>query len=465
MPRRRTNRPVEELRSTWTSTADLEETIAAMFPSRPEDKLSPATSLPRAPNPHEPSNLGIHPADKLSPTTEDKLTPAPEDNMSPAPADKLTSDPEDKLTPPPVVNLTPPPEDNLAPAPGDNLTPAQDVTSRPDRRPMAATGPPEDKLSPGSGLDVRPEDKLAPPPGDSLPGVRYLTINNEVVNHRFVQRCDNVQGAHTPSEHLVYTTMWKALGSREDEGSAREGNLSMSLIMSRVSISKRNLRRVLQSLVEKFAIEVTEYEDRTRSIPKKYRVWGFKATIERRQQAGFAYVYRNRNLITLARIESSRPEVNLTPGAGDNLSLGGGDNLTPGGEDRLTGGPPDNLTPNPEDNLSPFLINKESNRKTTSSSAPALIVEAILRDFGFVDDDAIQILIRKCRENAPDATDEEIAELGAMAARKVARMRNLEKPVGMLISQAAKFFVGAPFAVYRRERAEREERLRQLYEE
>ena len=30
------NRPIEQLRSTWTSTADLEETIAAMFLRGPE---------------------------------------------------------------------------------------------------------------------------------------------------------------------------------------------------------------------------------------------------------------------------------------------------------------------------------------------------------------------------------------------------------------------------------------------
>src|SRR3954454_12376511 len=40
MPRKRKDRPVERLRSTWTSTTDLEETMAAMFqvaaePSRP----------------------------------------------------------------------------------------------------------------------------------------------------------------------------------------------------------------------------------------------------------------------------------------------------------------------------------------------------------------------------------------------------------------------------------------------
>lgn len=84
--------------------------------------------------------------------------------------------------------------------------------------------------------------------------------------------------------------------------------------------------------------------------------------------------------------------------------------------------------------------------------------------FGFIDDDAIQILIRKCRENAPDIRDEEIAELGGLTARRVLRFRNVDNPVGLLIEQTAKCCVGEPFRRYREEKAEQERRIQQLYE-
>ena len=66
---------------------------------------------------------------------------------------------------------------------------------------------------------------------------------------------------------------------------------------------------------------------------------------------------------------------------------------------------------------------------------------------------------------APDATDEEIAELGAMTARRLTRMRNVQNHIGLLITRAAKCFFGEPFAIYRREKAERERRFAQYQEE
>ena len=41
------NRPIEQLRSTWTSTADLEETIAAMFLRGPEAAIQKIPYLTR----------------------------------------------------------------------------------------------------------------------------------------------------------------------------------------------------------------------------------------------------------------------------------------------------------------------------------------------------------------------------------------------------------------------------------
>jgi hypothetical protein len=52
-----------------------------------------------------------------------------------------------------------------------------------------------------------------------------------------------------------------------------------------------------------------------------------------------------------------------------------------------------------------------------------------------------------------------IAELGAMTARRLARMRGMPRIIGLLITQTAKCFLGEPFAIHRREKAERERRF------
>ena len=92
-----------------------------------------------------------------------------------------------------------------------------------------------------------------------------------------------------------------------------------------------------------------------------------------------------------------------------------------------------------------------------------LISNAIVSVLGIVDDDAIALLIQKCRQRTPDATDEEIAQLAAFQARRIARMRNVDNPIGLLIDQVPKCFDGEAFARYRREKAAEAKRLEELY--
>jgi hypothetical protein len=113
--------------------------------------------------------------------------------------------------------------------------------------------------------------------------------------------------------------------------------------------------------------------------------------------------------------------------------------------------------------VSPTYLSSSSIDNKSSTGAPPIVANAIIREFGFVDDDALQTLIRKCRHNAPDASDEEIAELGTMTARRIAKMRGIDNPVGLLIAQTANCFTGEPFAMYRREKAGQERRLAELY--
>ena len=212
--RRDPDKPVERLRSSWDSTADLEETLASMF--------------------HQETVPG------------DKLPPVPEE----------------------PVDLRPPVQNDLEPGPPDSL---------------AAATP------------------------DNLSGPLYETLDGVVVDGKCIRPFDAAQQGHTLSEHLVYTAMWRLLGSHGQDADSREGLLPMRLIAAKVSLSVRNLRRVLHSLIDKLAVDVTEYEDKTKSIPRRYRVWAPKAVVDRRRRAGFTHVYRSRNLITLAK-----PHANLS---------------------------------------------------------------------------------------------------------------------------------------------------------
>lgn len=369
----------------------------------------------------------------------------------------LNRTPQDNLTV--DVNLTAKDklsvEDNMASP--DTLPVRRDPATELGRATHVKLSPP-DSLEVAPGPPIPPPVKLTPPVNLKSTPVTYETLDGISIDHRFVSRFETVQAAHTSAEQLVYTTMWKLLGTRDDDGDSREGILSIGQIADKVAISARNLRRIMRSLEQKLAIEVTAFEDANRAIPRRYRVWGFRATMERRRRTGYAYVYRNRNLITLARVY---PQVNLTPPdtltGGPPDSLTGQDNLA--GRDKLAPAPPDNLGAQPPVNLSASINNSGVSNKTSSKQVPALIANAIVNAFGFIDDDALYQIVRKCRDIVPDATDEEIAELGAHQARRIARMRNLDNRIGLLISQVPKCFIGEPFARYRRETTEEVRRL------
>jgi hypothetical protein len=98
-------------------------------------------------------------------------------------------------------------------------------------------------------------------------------------------------------------------------------------------------------------------------------------------------------------------------------------------------------------------------------SAPLVVADAIIHEFGLIDDDALQVLIRKCRQNAPDITDEEIARIGAITARAVRRRSNVRNHVAVLIEQAAKYCCGRPFEIIRKELAEERRRAEELERE
>lgn len=112
-----------------------------------------------------------------------------------------------------------------------------------------------------------------------------------------------------------------------------------------------------------------------------------------------------------------------------------------------------------------ILLGRNALGKTSSSEASPLVCNAIMNVLGMIDDDAVALLIRKCRQSATDASDEEIAELAAFQCRRILRMRNVDNPVGMLIQQLPKCFEGESFARYRREKAEEAKRIEELYDQ
>ncbi len=229
-----------------------------------------------------------------------------------------------------VSFLNIPPDDNLASddrlAPTDKLAPddSQNVTtarvplgsppiaSSDDNLASANRLSTDDALS--SGVSMTP-DAMASTPS-------YVRLDGTPVDARRVREYHMAQEAHTSSEHLVYVTLWRHAGGGDpDRVPYRDVTMGLTTMSRMASVSRRNLIRVLQSLEEKFAIEVVKREISSTQEAKTYRVWSSKALLERRWERGFRWVYRSRNLVELVRLEN---------GVAPDGIMASGDSLTPG---------------------------------------------------------------------------------------------------------------------------------------
>jgi len=373
---------------------------------------------------------------------------------------------------PPASNLPSPgrllPDSKLPTPPEVAATPA--ASAQP-----SSSLPPDSNLHPGSDLLAAPEvlgtlpdsdlppDSNLPPGGNLLPGGEYRTSNGRLVRIRVAR---SVQDAHTSGEHLLLQIMWKrAIAETEDSRLLKAG---LSELARWTGAHKTSCRDYVRALIHKLAIEEAAMfrAEAGRDGSTVYRVFSFKAILERRRQAGLTHVIRT-GAVSF-----------VDPRSGEKVPAGGkllpGSNLPP--DSTLL--PPSNLLPGsnflaapgssqppaPGSNLR-GINNKQSQEAATSSKTPipALLADSILRELGFVDDDALRKLVDRCREVAPDASDEEIAELAALQARRIRRMSGVENPVALLLTQTPKCFAGQSFALYRKDRSDRQRRLAELY--
>jgi hypothetical protein len=140
-----------------------------------------------------------------------------------------------------------------------------------------------------------------------------------------------------------------------------------------------------------------------------------KEILNRRRSRGYAWIYRNRNVVALAKA------TNLSPGA----SLTSGVSLTP------------------DVSLTPSLASK----KESMSSA---FVEAT-PDF---DDDARRQLVDACRLVAPDVDDSEIATFTTQKRAQLGRRKGIQNLVGLLLTAVPKAMEGSELLRYREEKAQ-----------
>jgi hypothetical protein len=303
------------------------------------------------------------------------------------------------------------------------------------------------------------DTKTAPVGVSTVPFILELTppIVSEIRQVK-LRPVRSIQDGLTPGEFLLLTEMFKAgipMTGTKDRRLNAGGYRTLS---ERTRQDPKTVKRNRQGLLKKFCVEEIRANSCTEAT--QFRVFHFETILKEWRARGLNWVCRCGRTVQITTGSTggvfNTPPVGITA-----VPTGGVSKTAPDAATETTVGED---PPPPVGVLPSVLSNANTNKSTSTTAAQGtgaspVVATAIINAFGFVDDHALQLLIHRCRQNSPDATEEEIGELGAMTARRILRLRNVTSPVGLLIEQTAKCFIGKPFAMYRQERAERERRF------
>jgi hypothetical protein len=222
----------------------------------------------------------------------------------------------------------------------------------------------------------------------------------------------------------------------------------------RIRLSFNNSKATCLRLIQKLAVEEIAPEVSHERIGKTYRVFSYKAILERRRAKNMEWVVKNKGVeFVIPALGSSQgptisgpvPDIRITGTVPDRNSV----SITGRGALSISGRESVSITGSPLENSS-----REVLRQTPPSSSSA--VAAVLSEYGTIDDDAVQKIITECNRNAPDATPEEVIHFIREKGSVVANGK-IDNPIGFLIVYVPKCFVGDTLKLYREQQRQRRE--------
>jgi hypothetical protein len=320
----------------------------------------------------------------------------------------------------------------------------------------------------------------------------WLTESGELVPASRVKRIRLAQDVLSPAEESVYDTLWGVRSSaaltpasREERESYRIVQAGYDFLMKRTRLSKKTIQRIIDRLIDKSFIAIEKPADIYQRSSTVYRVFAYRAVLERQAQRGRFHVAKIGPGFVYVR-EVADPRL-----AGiSNLSTVVEPPMpTVAGTHPTTEAPSTGPTGARED---PTTVVAAATKKieqrleqgggvTTSSSASAgrfadtpepgqgseaaevrelrLLLERYL---GFIDDDAAHQLLRQCRLRAADCTLEEIAYF---VSHKLRSVNGIHNPVGFMLTAVPRHFENHGHSAVRAFLKEEQERRRRVWQE
>jgi hypothetical protein len=405
MTRRRKDKPVERLRAGWTSTDDLAETMAAMFQDPPA--IVPTDSAPNPP-PAIPS-------------------PPPQDLEN-----------RSALT---VVAL---PTDTVA---GES---SMMISAEP---PATVPVEPRTTVAVDSRATVADRAGDTPAPGPAK-GFWYTEGKEGLFAASRIRRIVLAQDALTHSEESVYDVLWGPKNQSKDE--YRFIGIGYEAIAKAARVTKMNAKWIVERLIHKGFVQVETRADPLRRIPTRYKVFGYRAALDDMKRRNRLYVVRTGNGVLFAHpwdgaihptaTVSAEPTAMVSEAQPDTVSAGQAATVAAAQPATVPRGVPATVA------VADTLLGK---------SSETVLLEAIYKATGrVIDDGGARAIVTRCRANAPDFTNEELAKIAAEVALEAVQAKRANL-TGWLIAILPGHFAGDSFRVFRETERQLDEQRQQ----
>ncbi|MDQ1468930.1 MAG: hypothetical protein QOJ99_410 [Bryobacterales bacterium] len=281
-----------------------------------------------------------------------------------------------------------------------------------------------------------------------------LGLRPTVAGAKKVKAIRDVQDALTLAGQLLY----KAMYGMPDGARSKTCSKGYRQLAAEAHVDKDTVRDLIVDFKEKGIVrEIGSYNPDTRAS-KSYEILSYKAILQLWREAGINHVTSGRRP---SFCDSSGKPVAFIPTVGAPPSL----SLKPVPVPRIVEPEHRNIPinasgyePSSVSVATPAPANMRSSEPPNSAlSSNPLVVKALNEAFGHVDDDVVWRIVSESRRRASDATDEEIALFVEATTQRLRRMRNLQNPVGMMITQVPKCFEGESFKQHRQAERHRRE--------
>ena len=259
----------------------------------------------------------------------------------------------------------------------------------------------------------------------------------------------------------MYDFLWGPKNTNGDE--CRLTRAGYDRIAKEARVTKRNAALIVERLIEKAFLDVESPADPLQRLGCEYRVYSYKSALERLFKSGREYVVKSGNgvlfvrPITVLGAPTSVDSTTLIAGAPTTVVV---DPTTTMAADQQTTVPTSPSTTVAA--ATTHLDNKKDiTARQTSSSFP--LIHQTARKWGvLLDDAASRKIVRRCRDEDPAATEEEVATFLNIKILQLRNSPTTRNMIGVLLSAVPAYFAApaTELALYRQQRAE--ERAQEL---